>query len=166
MPLVFLFVCVSVPLYVCLSVVTRWCPYNRVYVYMFEPLCLSVCLSVCQCLSVCVSVCVCLSVCSSVCMSVCLYVCLCVCVCSYTLVFLYYALSLVCLLLCRPIISVKLTQGGGTKSIYAALYFLPILVCIHAVLAGFICAYLHRFTYSFPAMVYGCCSVVLVLSHG
>ena len=80
---------------------------------------------------------VCLSVCVYVCLSVCLYVCLC----SYTLVFLYYAFSLVCLLLFRPLISVKLTQDGGTKSIYAALYFLPILVCLHAVLAGFICTY-------------------------
>lgn len=64
----------------------------------------------------------------------------------YTLVFLYYAFSLACLLLCRPLISAKLTQDGGTKSIYAALYFLPILICVHAVLAGFI-------YYSYPFIV-------------
>ena len=65
----------------------------------------------------------------------------CVCVYSYTLVFLHYAFSLLSLLVCRPLISVKLTDHGGTKSIYAALYFLPILVCGHAVFAGFICTY-------------------------
>ena len=93
----------------------------------------------------------CLCVCLSVCVSVYMYVCLTIC--SYTLVFLYYAFSLVCLLLCRPIISAKLIQHGGTKSIYAALYFLPILICSHAVLAGFICTYLYKFTYLFLATV-------------
>ena len=80
------------------------------------------------------------SVCLSLYLSVCLYVRLSVC--RYTVVFIYYAFSLVSLLLCRPIISVQLTQDGGTKSIYAALYFLPILICVHAVLAGFICMYI------------------------
>jgi len=80
-------------------------------------------------MSLCVSLCLCLYIC----------VCLCVCACSYTLVFLHYAFSLICLLLFRPLISAKLTQDGGTKSIYAALYFQPILICVHAVLAGFIC---------------------------
>jgi len=70
-----------------------------------------------------------------------LYVFLSVCVYSYTLVFIHYAFSLVCLLLFRPLISTKLTQDAGTKSVYAALYFKPILVCVHAVLAGFICKY-------------------------
>ena len=69
--------------------------------------------------------------------------CLSVCVSSYTLVFLQYAFNLVCLLLLRPLISAKLTQHGGTKSIYAALYFLPILICAHAVLAGFICTHIY-----------------------
>jgi len=125
--------------YVCLSMSRLLCVCLSVYVF--------VCVSVCVCsytsfsLSVCLSVClyVCLSVCLSICLSVCVSVC--VCVSSYTLVFLHYAFSLASLLLFRPLISAKLTQDGGTKSIYAALYFLPILVCVNAVFAGFICTY-------------------------
>ncbi|XP_013406162.1 JNK1/MAPK8-associated membrane protein [Lingula anatina] len=61
----------------------------------------------------------------------------------YTIVMIYYAFCLVFMMLFRPVISAKLVGGKGTKSIYAALYFIPSLVVIQAVLGGLM-------YYSFP----------------
>ena len=58
---------------------------------------------------------------------------------SYTMVMMYYAVDVVCMMLLRPLVSAKLVQHRGTRSIYAALYFLPILLVLHAVFAGLIC---------------------------
>lgn len=72
----------------------------------------------------------------------------------YTLVFVYYAFSLASMVLVRPLLSAKFVPHHGTKSIYAALFFYPVLVCLHAVLAGLICKH----------SVSCCVSVVLSLS--
>lgn len=57
----------------------------------------------------------------------------------YTIVMIYYAFSLLLMMLLRPAISYKFTQRRGTKSIYAALYFHPILIVLQAVLSGLLC---------------------------
>lgn len=57
----------------------------------------------------------------------------------YTIVMIYYAFSLLFLMCARPLISMKFVECKGTKSIYAALYFLPILIVIQAVLGGLLC---------------------------
>ncbi|XP_048734627.1 JNK1/MAPK8-associated membrane protein-like [Ostrea edulis] len=54
----------------------------------------------------------------------------------YTIVMIYYAFSLLLMMLVRPILSYKFTGKRGTKSIYAALYFHPILIVLQAVLSG------------------------------
>ena len=59
---------------------------------------------------------------------------------------IYYAFGVVTMMLIRPALSTHLVMRRGTKSIYAALYFFPILVVMHAVLAGLI-------YYSFPYIV-------------
>ncbi|KAK6999242.1 JNK1/MAPK8-associated membrane protein [Biomphalaria glabrata] len=64
----------------------------------------------------------------------------------YSMVMIYYVFSLVFMMLFRPILSYRLQGCQGQKSIYAALYFLPILILIHAVLAGVI-------YYAFPYVV-------------
>ncbi|XP_064600207.1 JNK1/MAPK8-associated membrane protein-like [Liolophura sinensis] len=64
----------------------------------------------------------------------------------YTIVMVYYAFCLIFLMLVRPVISHMFMDGRGTKSIYAALYFLPILVVIQAVFAGLL-------YYAFPYIV-------------
>lgn len=64
----------------------------------------------------------------------------------YTIVLYYYAFSVLLLLLFRPILSIKLCEGHGRKSIYAALYFLPVTAMIHATCAGLI-------YYSYPYLL-------------
>lgn len=64
----------------------------------------------------------------------------------YTLVFLTYTFQLVFMMLLRPLISVKLCKNQGRNSIYAALYFLPVLVVLHAIFAGLL-------YYSYPHIV-------------
>ena len=59
----------------------------------------------------------------------------------YTIVMIYYAFSLVLMMLFRPFISYKFVDGRGNKSIYAALYFLPVLIITQAVFGGLICEY-------------------------
>ncbi|KAJ7388143.1 hypothetical protein OS493_039548, partial [Desmophyllum pertusum] len=56
----------------------------------------------------------------------------------YTIVLLYYALSVGLLFLFRPIISHQFCDGQGRASTYAALYFLPSLAVVHALLGGLI----------------------------
>ncbi|XP_033110865.1 JNK1/MAPK8-associated membrane protein-like [Anneissia japonica] len=64
----------------------------------------------------------------------------------YSMVFIFFGYQWVLMVLFRPILSVKFCKNQGRNSIYAALYFLPILVVIHAVCAGLI-------YYSFPFLM-------------
>lgn len=64
----------------------------------------------------------------------------------YTIVLMYYALSVGLLFLLRPIISHQFCDGQGLASIYAALYFLPSLAVLHALFGGLICKYLITIT--------------------
>ncbi|KAF7418633.1 hypothetical protein HZH68_001286 [Vespula germanica] len=61
----------------------------------------------------------------------------------YTMVFVFYALGIVIMLILRPMIAKKFLPKHGKFSIYAALYFYPILALLHAVGGGLI-------YYSFP----------------
>lgn len=62
----------------------------------------------------------------------------------YTLVFIYYALCLLLLLILRPlVVKVFSCTHAGSRAVYAALYFIPILTMIHAVFCGLL-------YYSFP----------------
>lgn len=54
----------------------------------------------------------------------------------YTIVMVYYALCLLFMMALRPLISIKFVDSLGTKSIYAALYFIPILIVLQAVFGG------------------------------
>ncbi|XP_028714131.1 JNK1/MAPK8-associated membrane protein isoform X3 [Peromyscus leucopus] len=58
----------------------------------------------------------------------------------YTIVFVYYAFCLVLMMLLRPLLVKKIACGLGKserfKSIYAALYFFPILTVLQAVGGG------------------------------
>ncbi|XP_041473857.1 JNK1/MAPK8-associated membrane protein-like [Lytechinus variegatus] len=56
----------------------------------------------------------------------------------YTAVFIYYSIHLVLMMLVRPGLSIKFSDNLGRSSIYAALYFIPILTVMHAVFAGLI----------------------------
>lgn len=62
---------------------------------------------------------------------------------SYTIVFIYYAFCLVLMMMLRPLLVKKIACGLGKsdrfKSIYAALYFFPILTVLQAVGGGLLC---------------------------
>lgn len=75
----------------------------------------------------------------------------------YTLVFIYYAFSLASMVLLRPFLAAKFIPRRGTKSIYAALFFYPALICLHAVLAGLI-------YYSYPYILLTV-SVITIAIH-
>ncbi|XP_012223461.1 JNK1/MAPK8-associated membrane protein [Linepithema humile] len=75
----------------------------------------------------------------------------------YTMVFVFYALGIVLMLLIRPMIAKKFLPRQGRLSIYAALYFYPILALIHAVSGGLI-------YYSFPYITI-VLSVLSIASH-
>ena len=59
----------------------------------------------------------------------------------YTMVIIYYAFALVLMVLIRPLVSYKCVSRKGTASIYAALYFFPLLICLQAVFGGLLCKY-------------------------
>ncbi|CAG9765977.1 unnamed protein product [Ceutorhynchus assimilis] len=61
----------------------------------------------------------------------------------YTIVFLFYILTLILMLLVRPWVCRKFLPRQGKMAIYAALYFIPILILTHAIVGGLI-------YYSFP----------------
>ncbi|XP_012256823.2 JNK1/MAPK8-associated membrane protein [Athalia rosae] len=61
----------------------------------------------------------------------------------YTMVFTFYALGIILMLLIRPLIAKKFLPKQGKFSIYAALYFFPVLAMLHAIGGGLI-------YYSFP----------------
>ncbi|KAF7280044.1 JNK1/MAPK8-associated membrane protein [Rhynchophorus ferrugineus] len=56
----------------------------------------------------------------------------------YTIVFLFYISSLILMLLIRPWVCSKYFPGRGKISIYAAMYFIPILIFTHAIMGGLI----------------------------
>ncbi|XP_046402356.1 JNK1/MAPK8-associated membrane protein [Ischnura elegans] len=64
----------------------------------------------------------------------------------YTMVFIFFALCVVIMLAIRPWLAGRFLPKQGKMSIYAALYFFPILALIQAVLGGLI-------YYSFPYIV-------------
>ncbi|XP_072694876.1 JNK1/MAPK8-associated membrane protein isoform X1 [Canis lupus baileyi] len=68
----------------------------------------------------------------------------------YTIVFIYYAFCLVFMMLLRPLLVKKIACGLGKsdrfKSIYAALYFFPILTVLQAVGGGLL-------YYAFPYII-------------
>ncbi|XP_053924958.1 JNK1/MAPK8-associated membrane protein isoform X2 [Cuculus canorus] len=68
----------------------------------------------------------------------------------YTIVFIYYAFCLVLMMLFRPLLVKKIACGLGKsdrfKSIYAALYFFPILTVLQAVGGGLL-------YYAFPYII-------------
>ncbi|KAM6973624.1 JNK1/MAPK8-associated membrane protein isoform 2-T2 [Aplochiton taeniatus] len=63
----------------------------------------------------------------------------------YTIVLIYYAFCLMLMMLLRPLLVKKIACGLGKsdrfKSIYAALYFFPILTVLQAVGGGLLCEY-------------------------
>ena len=65
------------------------------------------------------------------------------------MVMIYYSLSLVFLLMTRTFVSYKFVESRGTKSIYAALYFLPILIVVQAVFGGLLCMFLFTYEITF-----------------
>lgn len=75
----------------------------------------------------------------------------------YTMVFMYFAFSLVIMLLLRPFLVVKIMDGKGKRSIYLTLYLIPILVVIHATCAGLL-------YYSFPHIII-ILSVISIAAH-
>ena len=64
----------------------------------------------------------------------------------YSIVFIFYALSLICMILIRPFLSSKFLPGRGRNAIYAALYFFPTFALAHGVLGGVI-------YYSYPYII-------------
>lgn len=64
----------------------------------------------------------------------------------YTTVFIFYAFSVLLMLILRPCLASKFLPGRGRNAIYAALYFFPILALIHGVLGGLV-------YYSYPYIV-------------
>lgn len=71
-------------------------------------------------------------------------------ICRYTIVFIYYAFCLVLMMLLRPFLVKKIACGLGKsdrfKSIYAALYFFPVLTVLQAVGGGLL-------YYAFPYII-------------
>nr|XP_060609911.1 JNK1/MAPK8-associated membrane protein [Anolis sagrei ordinatus]XP_060609920.1 JNK1/MAPK8-associated membrane protein [Anolis sagrei ordinatus] len=78
----------------------------------------------------------------------------------YTIVFIYYAFCLVLMMLLRPLLVKKIACGLGKtdrfKSIYAALYFFPILTLLQAVGGGLL-------YYAFPYIIIVASLVTLVV---
>lgn len=54
----------------------------------------------------------------------------------YTTIFLFYGLSMVIMLIYRPWLCKKYLPRQSKMSIYAALYFIPILILLHALVGG------------------------------
>ena len=58
---------------------------------------------------------------------------------SYSIVMIYYAISLLLMMMFRPFVHHKFFPDSSRNSIYAALYFLPLLIFLQATLGGVIC---------------------------
>ncbi|KAF0310631.1 JNK1/MAPK8-associated membrane protein [Amphibalanus amphitrite] len=54
----------------------------------------------------------------------------------YSMVFLYYTLSLVAMVTIRPWLAARYLPGSGSRAVFTALYFFPSLVLVHAIFAG------------------------------
>ena len=74
----------------------------------------------------------------------------------YTIVLLYYSFSLLLSLLLRPAVSHKLCKSAGAASIYAALYFLPVLTVCQAVFGGLICKLVQDLKASLSILYFVC----------
>jgi hypothetical protein len=59
------------------------------------------------------------------------------------MVFIFYAFAIIIMLIARPLIAQKFLPKKGKFSVYAALYFFPILALLHAIGSGLICKYLN-----------------------
>ena len=66
----------------------------------------------------------------------------------YTISMIYYAFCLLMMMIIRPVISWKFVEGRGSKSIYAALYFLPILIVLQ------VRQRMHFLSYMVPGTIY------------
>merc|ERR1712059_93826 len=64
----------------------------------------------------------------------------------FSIVFIFYAFSLLAMILVRPWLASKFLPGQGRNSTYLALYFLPVFALLHGVLGGVI-------YYSYPYIV-------------
>jgi len=74
----------------------------------------------------------------------------------YSIVFIHYGMCIIMLLMIRPLVNKTFKINGHTasKSIYAALYFFPMLGLLHGIMAGVI-------YYSFPSITI----LLSLLSH-
>jgi hypothetical protein len=59
----------------------------------------------------------------------------------FSMVFMFYGMSLILLLVIRPIIVWKCNDKNASKTIFLTLYVIPALAFIHSVLCGVICEY-------------------------
>ncbi|CAG9820324.1 unnamed protein product [Phaedon cochleariae] len=75
----------------------------------------------------------------------------------YTTVFLFYGLSLLMMIFVRPWVCNKFTRHKCKMSIFAAMYFIPVLVLMHALIGGLL-------YYCFPHLVL-ILSVISCASH-
>ncbi|XP_046859462.1 JNK1/MAPK8-associated membrane protein-like [Xenia sp. Carnegie-2017] len=78
----------------------------------------------------------------------------------YTMVLYYYAFCVLLLLMVRPIVSVKLCGSEGRRSIYAALYFLPITAMVHATCAGLL-----YYSYPYLMLIGSVLSTAIILAN-
>ncbi|XP_031555581.1 JNK1/MAPK8-associated membrane protein-like [Actinia tenebrosa] len=77
----------------------------------------------------------------------------------YTIVLTFYAICVAMLLVIRPLMSHYICAGQGLSSIYAGMYFLPILTAIHAILGGLL-----YYTYPYIILVSSVLSTATVLA--
>lgn len=62
--------------------------------------------------------------------------------CRHTMVFIFYGLCVTIMLLIRPwLVHFFLPKTGGA-TVYAALYFFPVLAVLHAIFGGLICKFI------------------------
>lgn len=64
----------------------------------------------------------------------------------YTIVFVFYGYALLLMLVIRPWICRKFLPRRSKMSIYAAMYFIPILTIMHALIGGLLCKKFHIFS--------------------
>ena len=92
----------------------------------------------------------------------------------YTIVMIYYSLQLPAMLIFRPLFANKRFSKQGVeigKPIYNALYFIPLLVLVQAVLGGIVCKWIRLFPRNSSAssviafFFYGSSWIVVDLEH-
>ncbi|EDO44415.1 predicted protein [Nematostella vectensis] len=77
----------------------------------------------------------------------------------YTIVLTFHAIAVTMLILIRPVLSHRMCAGSGLSSIYAAMYFLPVLAAVHALLGGLL-----YYSYPYITLVVSVISTAVVLS--